>query len=190
VSERDRDKRRARRLEKTKKKRAAASRAGKDGPLGSADTARGRTWPTGECFVSDGWDEPGARVHAVLSRSNAAGAAVVAVFELDRSGPGLVAARARGGLTAEQVSGECARVSEQAGGATLVEAAPGLLAALVLDARRHGSDPSPRGAADALALLEGIAPMALEVPFGLGAEAKPEPVPDGWLTSLRKRLFG
>src|SRR5687768_3146224 len=107
MSDRDREKRRARRLEKQKKKRATSSRAGKDGPKGTADTARGRSWPTGECFVSDGWDEPGARVHALLTRTSADGASVVAVFGIDRGGPGLVATRARGGLTREQVSGEC-----------------------------------------------------------------------------------
>lgn len=191
MSDRDRERRRTRRLEKQKKKRAGASRAGKDGPHGAADTARGRSWPTGECFVSEGWDEPGARIHAVLSRVGDDGSAVVATFELDRSGPGLVATRARGGLSREHVPGECARLSEQAGGVALVEAAPGLVAALVHDARRHGANAAPPGADDALALLDGIEPMALDVPFG-APEPEPPPQPDraGWLAGLRKRLFG
>ena len=191
MSNRDREKRRAKRLEKTKKKRADASRAGKDGPRSaSSDTSRGRSWPTGECFVSEGWDEPGARVHAVLSRVSAEGAAVVASFAIDRSGPGLVSTRARGGLTREQVSGECARVSEEAGGIALLEASAGLVVALVEDARLLGANDDPPGSAEALALLAGIEPQELDVPFGLDTDPGPEPEPTGWLTGLRKRLFG
>ena len=190
MTDRDREKRRAKRLQKQKKKRANASRPGRDAPVAASDPLRGRSWPTGESWLSDGWDTPGARVYAVLSRSNADGATVVAVFELDRSGPGLVAASARGGLRREHVSGECARISE-ATGLAMIEAAPGLVAGLVEDARLSGIADDPPGAGPALALLEGLDPIDPGVPFGPEGEASTEaPERTGWFAGIRRRLFG
>lgn len=189
MSDRDREKRRAKRLEKQRKKRAKASRAGMDGPAGSASPVRGRGWPTGECWVSEGHDAPGARVQALFSRTNTDGATVLAAFEIDRGGRGIVAARAKGGLRREHVGSECARWSEETG-VTMLEAAPGLVAALVDDARLHGDHDDPPDSEEAFALLAGVERMALDLPFG--PEAAPESPAErpGWFAGIRRRLFG
>ncbi|MEZ4238573.1 MAG: hypothetical protein R3F59_20950 [Myxococcota bacterium] len=188
MQDKQRQQRKAKRAESKKKKRANASRPGVGGPVtvGSESASKGRTWPTGECYVSEGWDEPGARIDAVFSRSRPDGATVLAVFELDRSGPGLLGARARGGLRREHVASECAAVSERSGQA-MIGCAPGLVAALVDDARGHGAG---EVAASALELLEGVPRIELPVPFGPAAAPEAAPEGDGWFGGLRKRLLG
>jgi hypothetical protein len=190
MQDKDREKRRTRRLEKQKKKRSTVSRPGAGGPTVQFDVAKGRSWDTGECYVSEDWDEPGSKVDLVFSRSRPDGTSVAAVFELDRSGPGLVACRSVGGLRREHVVGECARISDRTG-RSMVGCAPALVVALVKDARAHGTRADPPGLKDAYGLLDGIAPLELTVPFG-PAETEPATpkAEGGWLQGLRKRLFG
>jgi hypothetical protein len=190
MTDKDRERRRIKRLAKQKKKRATASRPGTDGPMARIDVAKGREWPTGECYVSDGWDEPGAELELVFSRARPQdGISVMAVFEIDRRGPGIVACRSLGGMRQEQVVGECGRLSERSG-RQMVACAPALVAALVDDARKHGSRPDPAGLKDAVGLLAGITPMELPTPFGPETPAETAPTGEGWLGGLRKRLFG
>jgi hypothetical protein len=190
MDDKHRKQRQAKRAESKRKKRADASRPGVGGPAtASSSASKGRTWPTGECYVSEGWEEPGARIELVFSRSRADGGTVMAAFELDRSGPGIVSARAAGGLRREHVAGECGAMSERTGRA-MIGCSPGLIAALVADARHHGSlDP---GGAEAIGLLEGVPRAELPVPFGpaIHSEGPEPPRGEGWLGGLRKRLFG
>jgi hypothetical protein len=135
--------------------------------------------------VSQVWDEPGAKVDAVFSRAHANGAAVVATFTLDRSGPGLVRAEVFGGQRAEQVTAHAGRLGE-ASGSALVETTAALVAALVRDAVANGANGTPKGADDALDLLAGVEPATLEVPFG-----PPPPKPErGGLVGWVSRWFG
>lgn len=183
--------RRGRRLEKQKKKRADASRParGTAPSAVAADPRPARDWPLGECWLSDGWDEPGARVHAVLSRTHADGRTAVAVFELDRSGPGLVSARARGGLRPEHVAGESSRLSQEFG-VTMLETSPALVASLVADARVAGAADDPPGSSDALALLAGVATEPVQPAFGPAEAAETKAPREGLLARLSRRLFG
>lgn len=187
MQDKHREQRRAKRAEKSRKKRANASRPGVGGPVGAGfDPAKGRTWPTGDCYVSEDWEEPGAKVDLVFSRARD-GSAVIAAFELDRSGPGLVASRAVGARQ-ESVTGECARLSERSG-KSMIGCAPGLVAALVADAREHGTG-SAMVNRDALALLEGVPPLELPTPFGPAVTPVADAPTEGLLSGLRKRLFG
>lgn len=193
MQDKQRDQRRAKRAEKTRKKREGASRPGVGGPAsGSAvSAAKAQAWPTGDCYVSEGWDEPGARIDAVFSRSRADGSAAIAVFQLDRSGPGLVSSKAILGARREHVTGECARLSE-ASGLSMVGCAPAVVATLVRDARAHGAH-ADAGSRDPLTLLDGVPDVELPAPFGPdAAEAPAESAPagGGLLGGLRKRLFG
>lgn len=190
MQDKDRERRRTRRLEKQKKKRSTVSRPAAGGPTVAFDVAKGRTWDTGECYVTQDWDEPGAKIELVFSRSRPDGSSVVATFEIDRSGPGLVAARSFGGLRQDQVVGECARLSERTG-RTMVGCAPALIVALVKDARAHGTHADPPGLKDAWGLLDGIDPLDLDVPFGpASATTEAPPAEGGWLQGIRRRLFG
>ena len=189
MQDKDRERRRAQRLQKQKKKRATVSRPAAGGPASAIDATKARTWDTGECYVSEDWDEPGATVELVFSRVRA-GQAAVATFEIDRSGPGLLACRSVG-LRADQVVGECARLSERTG-RSMVGCAPALVVALVKDARANGSRGDPSGLKDAWGLLDGVAALELSVPFGPAASETAEAPPPaaGWLQGLRRRLFG
>ena len=189
MQDKDRERRRTKRLEKQKKKRSTVSRPAAGSPGASFDAAKGRSWEPGECYVSEGADEPGARVELVFSRSRPDGVSVVSTFELDRSGPGLLAARSAGGVRQDQIVGECARISERTG-RSMVGCSPALVAAYVNDARAHGTNPDPPGLKDALGLLEGIAPAVLQVPFGPEADAPLPPDREGWIGGLKRRLFG
>lgn len=183
--------RRARKLEKQKKKRADASRPARSSAPAAlaADPRQGRGWPAGECWISQDWDTPGATVHAVLSRSHEDGRTVAASFTLDRSGPGLRVARARGGLRPEHVAGESARLSEEHG-ATMIETSAALVASLVVDARRHGTLADPPGAADALALLDDLPIEPVDPPFGPATHAEDPPKEGGLLSRLARRWLG
>lgn len=189
MQDKDRERRRTKRLEQKKKKRATVSRPAAGSPGAGFDVSKGRSWETGECYVSEGSDEPGARVELVFSRSRPDGISVASTFELDRSGPGLISARSVGGLRREQVVGECARLSERTG-RSMMGCAPGLVVALVNDARTLGTNPDPAGLKDALGLLDGVSPLELPVPFGPDTAAPAAPPKEGWVGGLRRRLFG
>jgi hypothetical protein len=125
----------------------------------------------------------------VFSRSRPDGISVGSTFEIDRSGPGIVACRSVGGLRREQVVGECARLSERTG-RSMVGCEPGVVVGFVSDARAHGTSPAPAGLLAALALLDELSPVEPVVPFGPAVpEAASEP-DTGWLGGLRRRLFG
>ena len=168
MQDKHRKQRQAKRAQRNKRKRANASRPGVGGPIArvsaGGSVAKGRTWPVGECYVSEGYDEPGASVDLVFSRSRPEGSAVIATFAIDRSGAGLRSARAIGGVRKEHVAGECGNLSERSGRA-MVGCAPGLVAALVDDAIANGEG-GEDAAADALSLLEGVERLELPVPFG------------------------
>jgi hypothetical protein len=191
MQDKQREQRRQKRLEKRKKQRQGASRPGVGGPAQGLDPLKGKTWPVGECYVSESSDEPGAAVEVVLSRTREDGTSVLAVFELDRSGPGLVSAKAMGGLRSEHITGECARLSERTGRA-MIGCSGGLAASLVRDACEHGTNADPPGSSAALQLLDGV--PSIELPTAFGPD-KAEPAPPGesqpsFWSGLRKRLIG
>jgi hypothetical protein len=192
MQDKQREQRRQKRLEKRKKQRQNVSRPGVGGPAQGIDPLKGKTWPVGECYVSENSDEPGATVEVVLSRTREDGTSVLAVFELDRSGPGLVSAKALGGLRSEHITGECARLSERTGRA-MIGCSGGLAASLVQDAREHGTNSDPSGASAALQLLQDIPRIELPTAFG-PAETPPVPAAGesqpGFWAGLRKRLIG
>jgi hypothetical protein len=191
MQDKQREQRRQKRLEKRKKQRQNASRPAEGGPAQGIDPLKGKTWPVGECYVSENSDEPGATVEVVRARTREDGISVRAVFELDRSGPGLVLAKAMGGLRSEHVTGECARLSERTGRA-MIACSGGLAASLVQDAREHGKNGDPPGSAAALQLLQGI--PHIDLPTAFGPEEAPPPASGesqpGFWAGLRKRLIG
>ncbi len=185
MNDNERQKRRAKRLQKQKDKREDRSRAGR-GPADVArDPSQGRTWPVGDCWVSQTWDTPGTRVDAVFSRQHESGAVVLARFTLDRAAKGLVHAEVQGGLRAEHVLGHAGQLGEESGVA-LVETTASLVAALVRDAVAHGTSGRPTGAKEALDLLSGVDSAQLDVPFG----PPPPPHERGGLVGRISRWFG
>jgi hypothetical protein len=189
MQDKQREQRRLKRLQKQKKKREDASRPGLGGPTQKVDPAKGVGWDLGECWATLEWDEPGATVDLILTRAREDGVSVAAFFTIDRAGPGLVAAKATGGLRQEHVAGEAARISERTG-RQMVATGPGLVAALVDDARERGSNPEPAGFPEAFALLSGVVRSRLDVPFGPPSTEPESADRAGLLGSLRKRLFG
>lgn len=174
MGDREREIRRAKKLAKQKKRRADVSRPARSATDVARDPSRGRAWPVGECWVTQGWDVPAAKVTVLVSRVDAGGSAVVAVFSLDRSGPGVVGVETLGGLRDVHVQGHVGRLSE-ASGEAMMEVAPGLAAELVRDAALNGTGELPEGWDDASAMLAGIASIDLGVPFGPELEEAPKP---------------
>ncbi|MCA9492530.1 MAG: hypothetical protein KC621_21500 [Myxococcales bacterium] len=174
MGDRERDQRRAKKLAKQKKRRSNASRPARSPADVARDPSQGLHWPAGECWVSQDWDQPGARLAVVLSRVGEGGAAVVAAFTLDRSGPGVLSAKAIGGLRTVHVQGQAAKLSEELGTA-MMEVAPGLAAELVRDAALNGAGELPEGWEEASSLLAGIAPIDIGVPFGPEEAEAPKP---------------
>lgn len=191
MQDKQREQRRHKRLEKRKKQRGDLSRPGLGGPTASFDPTKGKTWPVSECYASENADEPAATIELVLARSREDGISVVSIFEIDRSGPGIVAVRAAGGLKREQIAGECARLSERTGRA-MIGCSGALVAALVDDARKHGRAPPPAALERALVLLEDLPRTELPCPFGPGSAGAPQEAPpsQGFWAGLRKRLVG
>ncbi len=179
----DQHRRRQKRLAKQKKKRENASRPGRDRASvpRAPSTSQGATWPVGECYLSTDWGTPGATVHAVFVRSHQDGRSVAAFVELDRSGPGVTAARVIGLPSPDHVLGECGRISE-ASDVGFQGAPPSLVAGFLLDAAEHGAS-APRGFSEVEALLQGIVPDEVDPPFGPPPEAQQSP-------SLLSRVFG
>lgn len=186
MNDNERQKRRSKKLQKQKDKREHRSRAGRSPADVARAPAQGKAWPVGDCWVSQTWDQPGTRVDAVFSRVDPGGSAVVAVFTMDRSGPGLLEARAIGGLRTEHVLGHAGRLGE-ASGTALIETTGGLVAALVKDAVANGTQPLPKGWDEASELLAGLEPVPLEVPFG---PAPPKQERSGGLIGAISRWFG
>lgn len=185
MNDHERQKRRHKKLQKQREKRETRSRPGRGPNDAAKDPGQARGWPVGDCWVSQTWDEPGARVDAVFSRVHANGAAVVARFTLDRSGPGLVRAEVRSGLRAEHVTAHAGQLGEESG-TPLVETTSDVVAALVRDAVAHGQAARPDGADAALDLLSGISEAALDVPFGPAAPKPERGGVVGWIS----RWFG
>jgi hypothetical protein len=185
VNENERQKRRHKRLQKQKEKRDSRSRPGRGPNDVAKDPAQGKGWPVGDCWVSQTWDEPGTKVDAVFSRVQANGAAVVATFTLDRSGPGLLRAEVFGGLRAEHVTSHAGRLGEESGTA-LIETTAAVVVALVRDAVARGANGTPPDAAAALDLLAGVEPATLDVPFGPPPPKHERGGVVGWLS----RWFG
>lgn len=185
MNDHEREKRRAKRMQKQKQKREDRSRPGRGPGDVAKDPARAKGWPAGPCWVSQSWDEPGAKVAVVISRANEAGMAAAATFLVDRSGPGLVEATVRAGLRTEHVTSLAGELGERAGEA-LIETTAGLAVALVRDAVASGAAGTPKGAEDALELLAGLEASPLDVPFG----PPPPPKPRGGLFGTLSRWFG
>ncbi len=193
-----RQKRRAKKLAKHRKKRSQASRAGADlsPAIERTDGREGRTWSVGECFLSADWHEPGAHVHAAVSRVKG-GRAVAAFFEVDLADRGIIDARTLGGISPDHVRGECGRLSEETG-TSMVDVAPALVAHVVQQGLAWGRDrghPAPPGYDKAQALLGGIDPADTPFEVELGGpdtdtDGDPPSTGPGLVASLKRRLFG
>ncbi len=186
MADKDRQQRRAKKLARQKKCRAQVARPARDSPgAGSAAPSfkEGLDWPPGDCFLTTGWDEPGAVAHAVFVRSHDDGRSVAAFVTIDRSGPGVREARLATLPSEGAVLAECGRISETEGELGFHGAPPSLVAGLLRDAAEHGEAPLPEAWSRVRALMAGVSADALDVPFGQGppsAERAP---------SMLERLF-
>ena len=188
MSDRERDKRRQKKLARDKEKRRGNSRPGRDSGGRSApappDPRRGFGWPVGPCWASQGWEERGATALVVFTRA-ADDAAVTGTFAVDLAGAGLQSVELLS-VPANQVLGLAAMRSERSG-FTLVEVEPSQAAAIILAAAALGGDAS--AATTARALIGDIDPRGapLEVLTG-PAEGPPPPPTEGWLSRWVNRL--
>ncbi len=178
----DRDQRRAKRLAKHKKRRANASRPSQDPgsirPVAPPAAKDARTWPLGDCMVSQNYDEPSAELTAVVTRVHADGRAVAAFVELDRATDGIRSIRIKGYPSLDNVYGECASLSEKSGETILGAPAP-LVVGLVVDAKEHGTS-TPMGWDKLEELIADVEPMEADPPFGAPPPERSRPK-GGWL---------
>lgn len=183
MASKDRQQRRAKRLARQKRKRAHVSRPGRDagGTVAAPNLKTALGWPVGDCYLSEGWDEPGAHLHAVFARSHADGRSVAAFVEIDRTGPGIVDAHIATFGSAEAVLSECIRISEAEGELAFRGAPPGVVAGAIVDARTHGSE-SPDSWERVESLLHDVEPAEMDAPFGPAPEVKQK-------SGLLDRLF-
>lgn len=184
MASKDRQQRRTKRLARQRKKRANASRPARFGPTtGSLPNLKSAvSWPPGDCYVSDGWDAPGAHSHMVFVRSHQDGRSVAAFVEIDRSGPGVLSARVDSFPTTDSVLAECIRISEASDELAFRGAPPGMVAGAIADAQAHGEAELPQAWPKVEALLGDVEPAEMDVAFG--------PAPDVKQTSgLLDRLF-
>jgi hypothetical protein len=192
MSNKDREKRRQKKLEKQRLKRKGMGRPGRDlrtpGRSGG-DATVGLAWPPGPCWLSDGWHERGATVHAVLTRVQDDGRAIAGVFTVDLQREGATAAQLLGGLSSDQLPGVAARVSEDHEGIAMVEVSPAQAAALLV----AGISLRPTGAeADLCRSMVGEldpADAPLDVLTGK-PDAAPPPKKEGWFSKLVDKLVG
>ena len=178
-----REQRRAKRLEKKKKKRSNVSRPARDG--GSASTPSFKAalgWPPGDCFLTAGWDDPGASLHAVFARSHDDGRTVAAFVEIDRSGPGVVSSRVVTVPTSEMVLGECMRMSEASGELAFQGAPPSVVAGVLRDAALNGENDPDESFSRVESLIDDVDADRLDTPFGPDTAPKRKP-------GLLDRLF-
>lgn len=184
MANKDRDQRRAKRLAKQRKKRAHASRPARDSrsPAASPSFSTGLGWPPGDCFAAEGYDQPGAELFVVFSRSHADGRTLATIAQIDRRGPGLIDARVLTAPSGDAVLAECGRISEEHGVA-LQGVPPEVVAGLLHDAVAHGEAPRPEAWSRIEAMLEGIEDMPPDAPFGPAPEVEPT------APGLLERLF-
>lgn len=185
-------KRRQKALQRKKKKRARASRPGRDGPTAgkvTRDPSVGAHWPIGECYLGDGWYERGAHVHAVFTRRSADGQVAAAFFEVDLAERGVVEATSFGNGTDANVQAELVRRStdEQA----LATSDPDRVAKLVTTAAAFGAErghPLPAGYARAIGVFGDLDPDTCRDDILCGAEPEPEPKPPSLFARLKGRF--
>ena len=90
--------------EKKKRSKAREARAHANRTVGSG-LASALKLPVGECWVSDNWDQRGARVAVAFSRMSAQGLGAVAFFECDLAEGGVIEASTFTRVTPDQVMG-------------------------------------------------------------------------------------
>lgn len=175
------------RREVARTERKARTRAPRTG------TRDASSWPLGDAWISQGWYEPEARIHAVLSRVHEDGSAACVAVEVDLAEEGLQSIEVRGGIPAAVVPGYAA---DRAPDDTLIVCEPEAVARLVRDAlawRRAEGLPDPKGLEAGLALLEGVDADESPFDFRFGLEGQDEPteeVPRSGLVARIRRLFG
>lgn len=189
------DSRRAKKREKKRKKRqqARASRGsrqvpGQGGGRVSVDTAL--RWPVGECYLSQGWDEQGARAHAVFSRRSRTGRVALAVFEVDLAERGVLSASLSTGVADVDLQLALAEISSE--DRAMIAHDPPQVVRLVTEGRDHGREAGHAqhpAAERAMRLFGDVDPSAATQPIPVGDEP-PEPESSGLLDSLKSRLFG
>lgn len=185
------DKRTAKAQKKREKDRLKRSRAKKErrggGTTGSGMRAAS-SWPLGECWVSEGYDQPGAQVLAAFSRMHGTGRGSVAFFSLDLAEEGVISVDTFSKVTPMQVMGEMGQRSGE--GRQVMEAEPALVVKLVHEARTLGQ--APQGLDDAMRLFGDVRPEDCDEEFIVGLPgtdefAAPEP---GLVGRFSRWLFG
>jgi len=144
---RRREKRRAKDRAKSKEK-AASGRARRKGGAAAMTVEKASNWPVHECYVSENWHDQGPRVHAILSRVRDDGRLAVALFEVDLMEEGVVSAQVE---LDWQVPMLQRAVVERSEALPMVTCVPDLIAKIVEEGARYGSD---KGHAQASNLAE------------------------------------
>ena len=138
---------------------------------GKANAERAGEWDLGECWLSEGWDERGARAMALFARQDLlTNRVAAAIVEVDLGEEGVVSAAVRVDLQLATYQSLVGQISEShalqsvSGGQVvkLVEAA-----AFFGDSRGHDQ---PKGLADVRALFAGLAPSGEDPLLGNEAE--------------------
>ena len=185
------DKRTAKAQRKREKDRLKRSRAKKQrrgvGATGSGMRAAA-AWPLGDCWVSEGYDQPGAEVLVAFSRMHGTGRGSVAFFSLDLAEQGVVAVDTFSKVTPMQVMGEMGqRAGEER---QVIQADPALVVKLVYEARTLGAEPG--GVAEAMRLFGDVRPEDCDEEFvvGLPDTDEVEMKEPGMFGRLNRWLFG
>jgi hypothetical protein len=192
MSNQDREKRRQKKLQKQRLKRKGKSRPGRDqttpGRAGG-DPKTGLGWPAGPCWLSDGWHERGATVQVVMTRVHESGRAIAGLCTVDLRSEGTTEAKLVGGLSADQLAGVAARVSEDHEQVVMLEVSPAQAAAVLV----AGVSLSPDGKEAALCrdLIGDLDPADAPLDVLTGKpDAPPPEQPEGWFSRLVEKLVG
>jgi hypothetical protein len=150
----ERERRRAKAIEKQKKTRAKAkaSRAAQQGKP-KVSTAKSARWPVRESLIGENWYEWGATVHTVLVRQHDDGTAAALFVEVDLADRGVIAAEVVVGIQAGDLQERIAARSEPR---ALIYTEPEHVAQLIRQGARFGErngHPLPAGYADVDSLL-------------------------------------
>jgi ribosomal protein L35AE/L33A len=190
--DRQRDKTRKRQKKNRDKARAARKARALQG---KPTVARAKNWPLTEAWISEGWHEAGATVHAAVFRVHGTSGNAAAVYLEADLDIGTLEVHVEVGVP-EGVAKN--RLVEQAETLTYLETEPSQVARLLADMRaladREGHD-LPHETADAIALLHDADPEDAPYDFALPEDLSDEPtdevpVRSGGLVGTLKRLFG
>jgi hypothetical protein len=176
------------RVEKKAEDKAKRTRAQQ---TAKSEGSRGAAWSVGPAWVSQGWHEQGAQVHAVFSRRRPDGHSSAALFEIDLAEKGVVAVKVISNASDDRLLGEVGRRSTEE--RAMQETSPDLVARLVREASAWGEQhghAQPGHLKEAVDLMGDVDGSNWTDPIKLGRADAPPPPSAGLGARIKRWLWG